>query len=122
MFSISRASAIAVGAVFALALQIAPAGAQVWFDLARYNSMKESDRQNLEFVLTAMYEAVFYAQQSVGKPVVCSSPIPIPGPRLVEMVDQEIAAPTNPMQTSYEDVDHVAFVLMHALKTEGICD
>lgn len=99
----------------------APLSAQEWFDLGRYQELKRSDRATLEFVLGAMYEAVFYAQGSVEKPVVCASPVPIPGPRLIALIDREIEAPTNPMHPEYAANDHVAFVLINALKTEGAC-
>lgn len=95
--------------------------AQGWFDLARYEQMKGSDRPMLEFTLAAMYEAVFYAQGSVGRPVICASPKPLPGSHLIEMIDAEIAAPSNPMRPDYTDGDHVAFVLLNALKAEGAC-
>lgn len=98
-----------------------PASAQEWFSLERYEALKQSDRPTLEFVLGAMYESVFYAQGSIGQPVICASPIPIPGPRLIELIDGEIAAPTNPMRPDYSGTDHVAFALLNALKTEGAC-
>lgn len=43
-----------------------PASAQAWFDLGRYRELKRSDRPTLEFVLSAMYESVFYAQGPSG--------------------------------------------------------
>ena len=108
------------GVVFALVCA-ATASAQEWFDLRRYGELKGSDRATLEFVLGAMYESVFYAQGSVGTPVICASPQPISGPRLIELMEREIAAPTNPMRPQYADNDYVAFVLMNALKIEGAC-
>lgn len=97
------------------------ATAQGWFDLARYDELKASDRPMLEFVLAAMYEAVFYAQGSVGRPVICASPRPLAGSRLIDLVDAEIASPSNPMRPNYEGNDHVAFILLNALKTESAC-
>jgi len=94
---------------------------QGWFDLARYEELKKSNRPMLEFVLAAMYESIFYAQGSIGRPVICATPIPIAGPRLIELIDQEVQKPTNPMRPTYANNDHVAFVLMNALKTAGAC-
>jgi len=110
-----------IGVVLSTLIWAAPVSAQEWFDLGRYQELKRSDRPTLEFVLSAMYESVFYAQGSVGRPVICASPMPIPGPRLIDVIDQEIEKPTNPMRPEYADNDHVAFVLMNALKTEGAC-
>lgn len=110
-----------LGGLLATLIWAAPVSAQDWFDLGRYQELKRSDRSALEFVLGAMYEAVFYAQGSVGKPVICASPVPIPGPKLIALVDREIETPTNPMRPEYAANDHVAFVLMNALKTAGAC-
>jgi hypothetical protein len=68
-----------------------------------------------------MREAVFYAQKSVGKPVLCFSPMPILGPKLVAIFDEEIATPTNPGKRPYDDLDHAAYILMFALRAEGAC-
>jgi hypothetical protein len=95
--------------------------AQDWFDLAKYREMRTNQPDTLELVLGAMYEAVFYAQGSVGTPVICETPIPLSGMRLVALVDEEIANPSNPMRPEYTDADHLAFVLVNALKTEGAC-
>ena len=65
----------------------------------------------------AMREAVFYAQHSIGQPVICATPIPIEGAELVEMVDDELAYPTE----AYTDATQVAFVLLTALKLHGEC-
>ena len=110
-----------LGIVLSTLIWGTPVSAQNWFDLGRYQDLKRSDRPTLEFVLGAMYESVFYAQGSVGRPVICASPMPIPGPRLIDVIDQEIEKPTNPMRPEYADNDHVAFVLLNALKTEGVC-
>lgn len=95
--------------------------AQEWFDLARYEELKRSDRAQLEFVLGAMQETIFYAQESIGGPVICATPVPIPGAELVALVDRELDEPSNPQHPQYADNDHVAFALVNALKTEGKC-
>ncbi len=97
------------------------APAAEWFDLAEYRDLKQRDSKLLERVLGAMYESVFYAQESVGQATVCASPLPVPGAQLVALVDYEIAHPTHPQRSSYSDNDHVAFVLVNALKSEGAC-
>ncbi len=65
------------------------------FSVGTYRDMHAEDRASLEFVLGAMREAVFYAQHSIGQPVICATPIPIEGAELVEMVDDELAHPTD---------------------------
>jgi hypothetical protein len=112
---------LVLGMGLAIALWSASASAAGWFDLAKYRDLKGTDRPTLEFVLAAMYEAVFYAQESVGRPVICASPVPIPGTRLIELIDVEVASPTNPTHQIYTQSDHVAFVLLNALKAEGAC-
>ena len=47
--------------------------------------------------------------------------MPIPGPKLVAMFDEEIATPTNPGKRPYDDLDHAAYILMFALRAEGAC-
>jgi hypothetical protein len=91
------------------------------FTLADYRELKARDTETAQLVLVAMREAVFYAQKSVGKPVLCASPMPIPGPRLVAMFDEEIATPTNPSKRPYDGLDHAAYILMFALRAEGAC-
>ena len=76
----------------------------VMFSVGAYRDMHAQDRASLEFVLGAMREAVFYAQHSIGQPVICATPIPIEGAELVEMVDDELAHPT----------ESVAFVCWHS--------
>lgn len=95
--------------------------ADTWFTLADYRDLKAKDTETAELVLKAMREAVFYAQESAGGPVICASPQPISGPRLAELLANEIAAPTNMRHRAYTDADQVAFILMHALKAEGAC-
>ncbi len=97
------------------------APAAEWFDLAEYRDLKQRDQRLLERVLGAMYESVFYAQESIGQATVCASPLPVPGAQLVALVDWELAHPTHPQRKSYSDNDHVAFVLVNALKSEGAC-
>ncbi len=89
----------------------------VVFSVGTYRDMHAEDRASLEFVLGAMREAVFYAQHSIGQPVICATPIPIEGAELVEMVDDELAHPTE----AYTDATHVAFVLLTALKLHDAC-
>ena len=91
------------------------------FSVGKYREMQAEDRASLEFVLGAMREAVFYAQHSIGQPVVCATPIPIAGARLVEMVDGELEHPTNPDGGIYTDATQVAFVLLTALKQHEAC-
>ena len=97
------------------------ATAAEWFDLADYRKLRETDRDRLEFTLTAMHEAIFYAQESVSRPTVCASPAVVSGKWLTEAIDQEISKPSHPIKRDYEDRDHVAFVLLNALKNAGAC-
>jgi hypothetical protein len=83
--------------------------------------MHAEDRASLEFVLGAMREAVFYTQHSIGQPVICATPIPIPGADLVAMIDDELEHPTNPDGGAYTDETQVAFVLLTALKQHEAC-
>jgi hypothetical protein len=106
--------------VFALAVQAGSAHAASWLDTARYEDLNGSDPATLQFVLGVMYEVVFYAQGSVGKPVICATPVPIEGARLIGLVDREIVNPNNSMHPEYQDTDYVAFALMNALKTERV--
>jgi hypothetical protein len=108
-----------------LSLAILYSGAsfgQDWFDLGRYEEMKRDDPAGLTFILQAMYETAFYAESAQDKPVICATPLPIPGERLIEAIDREVAQPSNPLHLEYDDSDHVAFVLMNALKTKGVCE
>lgn len=98
------------------------ARADAWFELADYQALKEADQETAELVLQAMYETVFYAQKSVGREVICASPVPASGKWLVTIVDEEITSPTNPLDVTYDDNDHVAFILMNALKQAKVCD
>ncbi len=91
------------------------------FSVGTYRDMHAEDRASLEFVLGAMREAVFYAQHSIGQPVICVTPIPIEGAELVEMVDGELEHPTNPDGGPYTDAPRVAFVLLTALKLHEAC-
>jgi hypothetical protein len=91
------------------------------FTLSDYRELKARDVQTAQLILQAMREAVFYAQESVGKPVLCASPMPIPGARLMEMFDEEITTPSNPDKRAYGDPDHVAFILIYALRKQGAC-
>ena len=95
--------------------------ASEWFELAAYRDLKGQDRVRLEFVLGAMYESIFYAQESVGQATVCASPLPVSGAQLMALVDYEIANPSHPTHRRYTDNDHVAFILVNALKSEGVC-
>jgi hypothetical protein len=105
--------------VVCAALIGSPARADTWFTLADYRALRENDATTAELVLKAMRKAVFYAQESVGGPVICASPQPISGPRLAKLLDDEIADPMNARGRAYTDADQVAFVFMHALKAEG---
>jgi hypothetical protein len=91
------------------------------FTLSDYRELKARDVQTAQLILQAMREAVFFAQESVGKPVLCASPMPIPGARLMEIFDEEITTPSNPGKRAYGDLDHVAFVLIYALRKQGAC-
>ncbi len=95
---------------------------RVSFDLATYREMKKSDKGTLGLILTAMRETVFYAQKSIGTSVICASPRPIPVTELIERVDKEIAAPTNPLRHKYEDNDQMAFVFVSAMKNAAYCE
>jgi hypothetical protein len=95
---------------------------QTPFDLATYREMKKADQAALGALLSTMHETVFYAQKSVGTPVICASPKPIPVADLIEMVDKEIAAPSNALNRAYAKNDHMAFIFVSALKKAAVCD
>jgi len=95
--------------------------AGTYFTVADYTVLKSRDIETARLVLQAMREAVFFAQESVGGPVVCASPIPIPGARVMELLDKELGNPTNKSNKAYSQSDQVAFVLLYALKREGAC-
>jgi len=97
------------------------AQAQEAFDLAAYRMMKADEPRRLALVLGAMRETVFYAQESMGKPVLCASPMAIPTPTLIEMIDKELATPSNPRHPRYSDDDHMAFIFVSALKKAVAC-
>lgn len=107
--------------LLALFLGTSQGVADTWFTLADGRNLKQENTETAELVLKAMREAVFYAQESVGGSVVCASPQPISGPRLAELLESEIANPTDARGRAYADPDQVAFILMHALKAEGAC-
>jgi hypothetical protein len=96
---------------------LAPSG----FAVSAYEALKAKDRRMAETMLVAMREAIFYAQESVGKPVLCATPVPISGDRLMAMTDEEISHPTAPDRHGYKEIDSLAFVLMHALRKNGAC-
>jgi hypothetical protein len=98
---------------FSQITSLSPSG----FTVSDYKELKARDPETAQLVLVA----IFYAQKSVGKPVLCASPVPISGSQLMAMFDNEIAAPTNPGKRPYGDLDHAAFVLMFALRSEGAC-
>jgi hypothetical protein len=102
---------------FSQITSLSPSG----FTVSDYKELKARDPETAQLVLVAMREAIFYAQKSVGKPVLCASPVQISGSQLMAMFDNEIAAPTNPGKRPYGDLDHAAFVLMFALRSEGAC-
>jgi hypothetical protein len=91
------------------------------FSIGKYREMHDEDRASLEFTLGAMRETVFFAQHSIGQPVICATPIPIDGPKLVEMVDEELQDPTNPDGGPYTEATQVAFVFLTALKRHEAC-
>ncbi len=91
------------------------------FSVSEYEALKAKDKRMAETILIAMREAIFYAQESVGKPVLCATPIPIPGAQLMAMTDEEINHPTAPERQSYNKRESLAFVLMHALRKNRAC-
>jgi len=91
------------------------------FPVSEYEALKAKDEKMAETILVAMREAIFYAQESVGKPVLCATPMPILGSQLLAMTDEEINHPTAPDRHSYNKRDSLAFVLMHALRRNGAC-
>lgn len=99
----------------------ASANAKDQFTLADYRALHAGDPPTLELIMVAMYEAVFFAQGSVGGEVICATPIVVPGDELVFMVDRELKLPTNPEGRPYTEQDQVAFALISALKSEGRC-
>lgn len=121
MSRIGKLRNVLLGMTLTVSSLSAPLCAQEWFDLARYEELRGSDRPLLEFVLRAMQETVFYAQESIDRPVFCATPLLTPGPDLIDMIDREIEEPTNPQHSEYPGNDYVAFLPMNALKAEGAC-
>ena len=97
------------------------AAAEPAFSLAGFRDLREKDPATAVLILQTMREAIFYARESVGDTVICASPVPIPGERIAEMLEKEIAKPTNQQNRPYDDRDPLAFVLLHALRSEGVC-
>ncbi len=123
---------LACGAIFVSAV-VAPSGhaghanslsarSPDTFDLTTYRQMEKTDRRRLDLILTAMRETVFYAQESMGRSVICASPKPIPPAELIERVDKEIATPSNPAIHKYADNVQLAFIFVSAMKNAAYCD
>jgi hypothetical protein len=112
---------VAIAVACGLVMASVSAQAQEAFDLAAYRAMKSSEPAKLALLLGTMRETVFYAQESLGKPVLCASPKAIPTPALIAMIDTEIAVPSNPLHARYNDNDHMAFIFVGALKQAAAC-
>ncbi len=110
-----------IGFVVGFHVIASAAFAEGWFTLADYNALEQKDQATARLVLKAMREAIFYGQESMGTQVVCASPIPISDERLKELLDAELASPTNSLGHVYTSTDQLAFVLVHALRAEGAC-
>ena len=110
-----------IAAFISMSLSVSPVWADKWFTLDDFQQLKASDIKTAGLVLTAMREAVFYAQSSEGGAVICASPLPISGTRLIEMFEAEIAKPTNLQGYNYKASDQTAFIFVHALKKEKVC-
>ena len=111
-----------IAAIISLSVFVSPALADKWFTLDDFQQLKANDIKTAGLVLTAMREAVFYAQSSEGGAVICASPLPISGTRLIEMFEAEIAKPTNLQGRFYDNNDQAAFIFVHALKKEKVCN
>jgi hypothetical protein len=99
-----RAAALVCGAMLLLpAIGVSAAIAGDTFDLAAYREMKKSDPRTL-------------------RPAPCATPRPIPVTKLIDLVEREIAAPTNPAIRAYADNHQVAFVFVSAMKQAAYCD
>lgn len=102
-------------------LVVSPAWSDSQFTLSDYQMLKKQDLTTAQLVLRAMREAVFYAQESEGDTVICASPAQITDSALIEMMDQEIARPTNADGLDYQANVQAAFIFVHALKNRGVC-
>jgi hypothetical protein len=91
-------------------------------DISRYQALKAAEPAALELMLSAMADTAFYAHESVGRSAICATPATIPGPRLVELVDAELAKPSDPAHPQYADNERLALVLVNVLKKEGACE
>ena len=107
--------------LISMSVFVSPAWADKWFTLDDFQQLKANDIKTAGLVLTAMREAVFYAQSSEGGAVICASPLPISETRLIEMFEAEIANPTNIQGRFYDNNVPAAFVFVHALKNEKVC-
>ena len=98
-----------------------PVFANSWFTVGDYKELKARDIKTAHLVLKAMREAVFYAQESIGGPVICVSPKPIDGAQMMKLLEAELSKPTNKEGQTYTAGHQVAYVLLNALKGEGVC-
>ena len=114
-----RVIILATGLCLALALA-RPAAAADWLTLDDYARMKQEDARTLGLVIQGMYEAVTYAQAAITEPSACYSPLPLPVDSLVEMIDREVATPSSTV-SRYQPDDHLALVLVNALRSETLC-
>ena len=91
------------------------------FDLTALDRMRSTDPSTLELILNAMHDAIFFTEESIDRPVICVSPVPLPLGGLLEAIDAEIAEPTHPNRGNYGPTDRVAFVYLNALKSQQNC-
>jgi hypothetical protein len=91
-------------------------------DVGRFESMKADNPEGTKLMLSAMADTVFYAQESAGHAAICATPATLPGSKLLQLVDAELAAPSDPANPDYAKTERIALVLVNALKKAGACD
>lgn len=110
---------IALFVILVTAFLAPQARASDWFDLAYYYELQNSDEERLGFILQAMYETAFYSRNVAEGAVICATPNAPSVQELRNIIEEEIAHPTNAMQLSYNETSHVAFILVNGLVNTG---
>ena len=105
-----------------LTLNVVPSlAAEQGFTLEEFHAMEQRSSAELDLILPAMYQTAVYAQAAIEHPTICFTPIPISGASLRDMIGTELANPDNALGRPYTGDDHVALVLVNALKAEKVC-
>jgi hypothetical protein len=91
------------------------------FTLYEFQEMEMRAPEDLDLVLQGMYQTAVYAQAAIEHPTICFTPVPLSGATLRRMIAAELADPDDALDRSYTGDDHVALVLVNALRAENVC-